>query len=279
MAFSPTFQMSGATDGGALGGQFWDGRAATLEAQVSGPLLNPIEMNNPSIQAVVNTVKNGPEAAGMKAIYGAGVFNDAATAFGAIQEAIAAFERTPAVSPFTSKFDAYLNGKAQLTASETAGLTIFNGKGQCFNCHTSTPLADGTPPLFTNFTYANLGLPKNINNPYYTIPAKFNPMGANFIDYGLGVTTGRSTDQGLFLTPSLRNRAITGPYFHNGGFTSLTQVIAFYNARDLGQVFGAPEVPENMNTTEVGNLGLSAQDQTNLIAFLGTLTDGYTAAP
>jgi len=279
MAFSPTFDANGATGGGAIGGQFWDGRAATLEAQVKGPLLNPIEMGNASIQAVIDKVQAGAEAASMKLIYGANVFSNPATAFSDIQDAIATFERTPAISPFTSKFDAYLKGKVKLTAAEADGLSVFNGKGQCFNCHISKPLADGTPPLFTNFNYANIGLPKNPTNPYYTIPSLYNPLGASFVDFGLGVTTNRSTDQGLFMVPSLRNVAVRAPYFHNGGFPSLGSVILFYNSNSLGQVFGPPEVNANVNTTQVGNLGLNDQQTSDLIAFLQTLTDGYKASP
>jgi len=275
MAFSPIFQESGASNGGALGGQFWDGRAPDLPSQAKGPLLNPIEMGNASVQVVVNTVKNGPEAAGMKQIYGPTIFSDPNAAFDAIVDAIAAYEKTPEVSPFTSKYDAYLNGQVQLTASEANGLAIFNGKAQCFNCHVSTPLPDGTHPLFTNFTYANIGLPRNPTNPYYTMPAKYNPLGSSFTDYGLGNTTGRATDQGLFLVPSLRNRAVTGPYFHNGGFLTLSAVVQFYNTSELGQVFGPPEVAQNVNSTQVGNLQLTGQERTDLLNFINTLTDGF----
>lgn len=279
MAYSPEFNATGASDGGAIGGQFWDGRAADLPAQAKLPLLNPLEMNNPSISAVVVSVQTGPEAAAMKQIYGADVFSDANTAYDDIVDAIAEFEKTQAVSPFTSKFDAYLNGKATLTASETDGLAVFNGKGLCSGCHSSTPLADGTPPLFTNYTYANLGIAKNPKNPYYTLPASLNPLGSSYTDFGLGVTTGRASDNGLFKVPTLRNVAITGPYFHNGIYSSLAEVIAFYNSRDSGGIFGTPEVPQTMNTTQVGNLGLTNQEQADLVAFLGTLTDGYSPTP
>jgi len=279
MAFSPEFA-AGTGEGGlsATGGQFWDGRAADLPAQAKFPLVNPIEMNNPNLTAVVNTVKKGPEAAGLKLLYGSSIFNDPSKAIDAIVDAIAAFEKTPAVSPFSSKYDAFLAGKTQLSAAELRGLAAFNGKGGCAGCHTDSPMSDGTPPLFTNFCYANLGLPKNPNNPYYTIPAKFNPLGSNFIDIGLQVATGKAADEGNFMTPPLRNVAIKGPYFHNGYFNNLAEVLNFYNTRDLGG-FPPAEVPQTMDTTELGNLQLTAQEQSDIIAFLGTLTDGYTVAP
>ncbi len=172
MAFSPTFAIGTGEGGSATGGQFWDGRAPDLPSQAKFPLVNPFEMNNASLDAVVAEVKVGPSAAGLKAIYGAGIFNNSTDAINAIVDAIATFERTPAISPFSSKYDAFLAGKAQLSAAETRGLAAFNGTGGCSGCHTSAPLPDGTPPLFTNFCYANLGLPKNPNNPFYTMPAK-----------------------------------------------------------------------------------------------------------
>ena len=277
MAFSPTFQDFPAAAGGAIGGQFWDGRAPTLAAQPQVPFLNPTEMNNPSIATVVSSVQNGPFAAALEKLYGPSIFSNTQTAFNAIVDAIVNFERSPAVSPFTSKYDAFLAGKAQLAPAEIRGLAAFNGQGGCSGCHTSSPSGDGTPPLFTNFCYANLGLPKNPNNPYYTIPAKYNPLGANFIDIGLQTTTGNASDRGQFMTQSLRNVVLTGPYFHNGLFTTLAQVVNFYNTRDLGG-FAPPEVPQTEDTTELGNLGLSAQQQSDIISFLGTLTDGYTSS-
>jgi len=279
MAFSPEFA-AGTGEGGtsATGGQFWDGRAADLPAQAKFPLVNPIEMNNTNLDAVVATVKKGPEAAALKLLYGANIFDDPTAAINAIVDAMATFERTPAISPFSSKYDAFLAGKAQLTAAELRGLAAFNGKGGCSGCHDSSPLADGTPPLFTNFCYANLGLPKNPANPYYRIPAKYNPLGSAFIDIGLQVATGNPADAGNFMTPPLRNVALKGPYFHNGIFNTLSEVVNFYNTRDLGG-FGPPEVPQTMDTTELGNLQLTSQEQADIVTFLGTLTDGYTPTP
>ena len=279
MAFSPTFDATGGPNGTAIGGQFWDGRAADLPSQAKQPFLNPIEMNNTSVQSLIDKVKSSPEASGLRKLYGPTVFSDPNVALDAVVDAIASFERTPEVSPFTSKYDLFLKGKVKLTAAEATGLSVFNGPGQCFNCHSSQPLADGTPPLFTNFQYANIGVPKNVSNPYYSMPAKFNPLGANFIDYGLSATTGRDSDKGLFMVPSLRNVALRAPYFHSGGFNSLAAVVLFYNTSQLGFVFGPPEVPQNVNSQFVGNLQLSTEQTAGLNAFLQTLTDGYQATP
>jgi cytochrome c peroxidase len=276
MAYSPAFQLGVGGAGGAIGGQFWDGRARDLPTQATFPIVNPIEMGNASIAAYVAKVQASASAAGLKAIYGSSVFSSVGTAMNAITDAVATYERTPMVSPFSSKYDAFLAGKAQLTQPELNGLALFNGKGGCAGCHTSSPLPDGTPPLFTNFCYANLGLPRNPNNPYYTIPKKYNPLGAAFLDNGLGTTTGRAADAGNFMTQSLRNAAIIGPYFHNGIFTTLKQVVHFYNTRDLGG-FGPPEVPSTEDTTELGNLHLTDAEEDEIVSFLCTLTDGFTA--
>lgn len=276
MAFSPDFNPNAGEGATALGGQFWDGRAKDLPTQAKSPLLNPTEMNNASAEDVVNKVKAGPAAAGLKHVYGANIFNNASVAFDAIVDAIAAFERTPKISPFSSKYDAFLNGTAQLNASELRGLAVFNGKAACSGCHTSARGTDGSPPLFTNFCYANLGVPKNPNNPFYTMPAQFNPEGSSYIDHGLGAVTGRPDDDGNFMTPTLRNVALTAPYFHNGFFSDLTDVVKFYNTKNDGH-FGVAEVPATENMVELGDLKLTNQEVSDVVAFLRTLTDGYTA--
>ena len=279
MAYSPKFHFdSGEQD--YLGGQFWDGRAATLEDQAKAPFLNPSEMNNANAAAVVAKVKAGQAAAGLRAIYGSSVFDNVDVAYNAIANAIAEFERTPTFAPFSSKYDAFLKGQATLSPAEARGLKVFNDpkKGNCAACHPSTVGAHGEPPLFTDFSYDNIGLPKNPKNPFYTQSPKFNPAGAAFVDEGLYNTTKREQDRGRFKVPSLRNLAETGPYFHNGVFTTLEQVVLFYNTRDLGG-FPPPEEPRNENHEELGNLGLEDSEASDLVAFLKTLTDGYSAAP
>ncbi len=280
-AFAPPFHWD-ATEGLYVGGQFLDGRAGTLKDQAQGPPLNPIEMHNADRDAYVAKVAAAPYATRLKTLHGADLFTDGARAFDAIAQAVAAFERTAEVSPFTSKYDAYLRGATVLTAPERRGLALFEGRAGCAACHPSTSDDPKVGPLFTDFTYDNLGVPRNAANPFYGMPASVNPAGAAFVDVGLAgnpqvIAEGRAAaNRGKFKVPTLRNVARTAPYFHNGVFPTLKEVVAFYNRRDAEPArFGAPEVPENVNRTELGNLGLSEAEEDDLVAFLHTLSDGY----
>jgi len=163
-----------------------------------------------------------------------------------------------------------------LTEKELRGLALFEdeNKGKCALCHISQPGQDGSPPLFTDFTYDNLGVPKNPENPFYELPPKFNPDGEDFVDYGLGGILGLPEEMGKFKVMTLRNIAITPPYMHNGVFNTLHEVVDFYNTRDLGG-WPPPEVPENVNQEELGDLGLTEAEVDTIVAFLETLTDGY----
>lgn len=272
VSFAPPFHFD-AVAGDYVGGQFWDGRAVNLADQAHFPMLNPAEMNNPSRERIVQKVASGPMAAMMKAVYGDAVFGDTDRAMNAISDAIAAFESSGPFHPFSSKYDLYLAGKATLTAAEARGLAVFNGKAGCNGCHPSAPGPNGEPPLFTDFTYDNIGLPKNLASAFFSMPPAINPAGAGFIDVGLMATTHRPEDKGRFKVPSLRNIAISGPYFHNGFATTLEQAVRFYNERDLGH-FGPAEVSETMNKVELGNLGLTDQEVSDVVAFMKTLTDG-----
>jgi len=273
-AYSPDFHYD-AVEGLYQGGQFWDGRALDLVAQAQGPYLNPSEMGTVDAAALVAKVAASDYADLFEAVYGPGSLADAATAYVQVAEAIAAYESSPEVNRFTSKFDFYLAGEATLTAQEASGLALFNAsdKGNCAACHLST--AEGTiPALFTDFTYDNLGAPRNPDNPFLGLGPEYNPDGANFIDLGLGGALGETAENGKFKVPTLRNVAATPPYMHNGVFNTLQEVVQFCNARDLGG-FPPPEVAENVNTVEVGNLGLTADEVLDLVAFLETLSDGY----
>jgi cytochrome c peroxidase len=258
-----------------VGGQFWDGRASTLEDQAKGPFLNPIEMNNPDKATVVNKVRASSYAYIFRMAFGQTSLDDVDTAYDHIAEAIAAYERTKTFAPFTSKYDAYLAGTATLTAQEARGLAIFEdpNKGNCAACHPSRPAADGTPPLFTDFTYDNLGLPKNPKNPFYNEP-QFNPAGSAYLDRGLGATVGDPSLDGAFKVPTLRNLSVSWPYMHNGYFYTLNQVVHFYNTRDTAS-WPAPEFPATMNTEELGHLGLTIDEENDLTVFLYTLNDGW----
>jgi len=257
------------------GGQFLDGRASLLEDQAKGPPLNPVEMHNPNKASYVAKVAAASYSPLAKKIFGLNVFDDPETAYDKIARAIAAYERTKVFSPFSSKFDAYIKGTATLSAQELEGLSLFEGKGGCVACHPTRPTADGTPGLFTDFTYDNLGVPKNMAIPAYAADA-------NFIDIGLAgnskvIADGRAAqNRGKFKVSTLRNIALTGPYMHNGVFKTLKEVVSFYNTRDTNQSrWGAAEIPETINHTELGNLGLSDSEEDALVTFLQTLTDGY----
>jgi len=157
----------------------------------------------------------------------------------------------------------------------------------------------GEPPLFTDFTYANLGVPKNPENPYYRMDRvnvdgkPINPEGAAWIDLGLGDFLRDSDDpawreearesEGKHRVPTLRNvdkrpsPDFPKAYMHNGVFKSLEDVVHFYNTRDVpGADWPGPEVPQNVNTAEAGNLKLTPQEEAAIVAFLKTLSDGYT---
>jgi cytochrome c peroxidase len=212
---------------------------------------------------------------------------DVLAAFAAATQAISQFERSPAFSKFSSKFDYFLAGQTTLSSNEWRGYNLFQVKAGCSACHISDPGTDAqgnpTPPLFSNFTYHNLGLPRNSNIPGQPAP-----------DLGLGgrsdiaALTNGAAQLGKHKVMSLRNIALTAPYGHNGVFTSLEQVVHFYNTRDvLGRVdsntnaaFGVtgwppPEVAQNINFSQMGNLHLTAAEEADLVAFLKTLTDNY----
>jgi len=258
-------------------------------------------------------------------------------------QSLDAYEQSVQVSAFSSKFDAFLAGKAQLTQTERAGYNLFRGQANCNSCHLdgrgTTPTtasfdnskAAQVNPLFTCFGSANEGLPLNPRNAFYyqTTPDftgfTANPFGFGYRDLGLGtfLRSGFGTwaspnrtwrkfaplNDGKMQVSSARNVAMTppqcptteapGPYFqkeffHNGYIKSLKQLVHFYNTRDKpGFAFNVtsghcpdgtiekvncwprPEVPNNIDMT-TGNLGLTDQEEDQIVAFLQTLTDGFT---
>jgi cytochrome c peroxidase len=262
-------------DDGFVGGLFLDGRADSLEAQAHQPMLNPIEMNNADAHAVADKLRRAPYAYLFRRTFGAAALDDDRAAFDFAAGALAAFERLPEFAPFTSKYDAFLAGTAELTAAEARGLDVFNdaNKGNCAACHPSAAGDDGAPPLFTDSTYDNLGIPKNPANPFYAMAA-FNPDGAAYLDRGLGAVLNAPAEDGKFRVPTLRNVALTAPYGHNGYFADLRAVVDFYNTRDT-RPWPAAEVASTMNKDELGNLKLSDTDIDDLVAFMYTLSDGY----
>jgi cytochrome c peroxidase len=267
---------------GWVGGMFWDGRATgwtlgdPLAEQAQGPFLNPLEQNNATAQVVIEKVLTSSYSDLFQQ-----VCTDSTKYYECIGRSIAAYERSKEVNPFSSKFDAYLENKAKLTGQEQRGLELFIGKAKCANCH--------MPPNFTDFTYDNLGSPRNPLNPFYSEPV-WNPAGADWVDTGLGgflKAAGYSeavymAEWGKHKVPTLRNvdlrptEHFIKAYGHNGYFKSLEEVVHFYNTRDVsGAGWPPPEVSHNINTVEMGNLGLNHGEELAIVAFLRTLSDGY----
>ncbi len=246
-----------------VGGLFWDGRADTLEAQAVGPLFNPLEMNLPSKAVLAQRVAAAPYAAQFDDVFGAGALEDPDTAAADVAAALAAYERCEALAPFTSKYDRWLAGDATLTPAEARGLAVFQdaARGDCASCH--------PPPLFTDYSYANLGIPRYANSMYLV-------QNPGYVDHGLMAIVGDADQDGKFRVPSLRNVMRTGPYGHNGYFENVPYLIDFLSTRDVGSArngaWAAPEVPGTIDK-RVGDLGLSDADESDLLAFLGTLSD------
>ena len=272
-SFSPDFHYDAAKTS-YVGGQFWDGRAKNVADQAKGPILNPLEMNEANQQSVIDAVKTGPYVDLFKKVWGANVFEEAETAYDDLAASIAEYEKTSEVNSFSSKYDDVLRGAATLTDREKRGLDLFNGKARCSKCHTSAADPAAGKVLFTDFSYDNAGVPKNPENKFYTLAAKYNPVGKDFVDLGLGGQLKKPSENGKFKVPSLRNVALTAPYMHNGYFTTIKDVVRFYNTRDVVSAgWPAPEVAENVNKQEMGNLKLTDSEIEDVVAFLHTLTD------
>jgi cytochrome c peroxidase len=298
-----------------IGGNFWDGRAtgqrlgSPAAEQALAPFVSAVEQSLPDLACVVFRVREANYGGLFTSVWGRRVHDinfpsntdelcthenitvplSAADRALAVAEydhvvlSIAAFENSPAVNQFSSKYDAYLAGKAQLTALETEGLALYVGKGNCAACHPN----DGERALFTDFTYDNIGVPGNPANPALLANALFS-------DLGLGGFLGDSDQDGKQKVPTLRNlnkRGIPGgakAFMHNGVFKTLEHVVHFYNTRDVlpacestaNPQFGVncwprAEVLTNVNVDELGNLGLTPAEETALVAYLKTLSDGY----
>jgi cytochrome c peroxidase len=296
LAWNPPFSFD--EEGTPVGGMDRDGRATGFADQARGPLLAPFEMGNASADEVIAKMKRAHYAREFRQLFGDDAFGDSARALESALLAIQQFERedTATFAPFSSKYDAWLAGDAQLTEEEARGLRVFEDpeKGNCAACHPSRPGDDGTPPLFTDFTYDNIGVPRNP-----AIAANADPQ-----YYDLGLCGSLRTDLadrrdlcGLFKVPTLRNVALTAPYFHNGRFATLREAVEFYVRRDTNPEEwyprGAdgvvrkfddlpPEYVRNVNTDEApydrhpGDLPALSPDEIDaVVAFLKTLTDDY----
>ena len=314
VSFTPAFHFQ--TDGTPVGGFFRDGRSPSLADQGTKPFLNSFEMANADAAELLGRLSQRPYFQQFLQTFGANLASDPQGALNAVGTALAAFQtEDPRFHPFNSKFDAFLNGQAQLSAAETKGYALFLDptKGNCVACHVATS-SSGVPPLFTDFTYDNVGTPRNwaipANQDNTTLPyVPANGLGivalagsTNYRYYDLGLCGPQRTDQtapslcGNFKVPSLRNAAIRQHYFHNGVFDNLNDVVTWYATRDTNptrwyvQADGTtPDVPyndlpllydANVNVTEVPyNPGiaptLSASEINLIVTFLCTLTDGY----
>ncbi|MCF6361779.1 MAG: c-type cytochrome [Gammaproteobacteria bacterium] len=293
--FSPDFHYDTTTDRDNpryIGGQFLDGREADLEGQAKGPFVNPKEMANTK-QGVVDAVRVASYATGFKAVYGASSLDDVDTAYDLIADAIATFERTALFAPFTSKFDVCPDDQSCFSLSEKRGFDLFqiDGKGKCAECHKLEKIGGSSGVLFTDFSYWNIGVPQNSNNPAGTVATGFTDVG---LAANPNLTTSSDLEKGKFKVPTLRDVEQTAPYMHNGVFATLTEVMNFYNVREIvcadptitdtgRNDFIAcwpstlpPEVEDNLDVTFSGDLLLDEQDIIDLVAFMKTLTDGYT---
>ncbi|MCT7561879.1 cytochrome-c peroxidase [Aliarcobacter butzleri] len=261
-----------------VGGQFWDGREATLEGQAGGPPLNPVEMGMSDKKAVVDRLKeNSLYVDSFKKIFGADIFKNDDKAYEAMTIAIASFERTDEFSPFDSKYDRYLKGEYDLTPLEDLGKSIFfsNNNNSCANCHVLKG-EDKEGETFTNYQYHNIGTPANNE-----LRAK---NGVKTIDEGLLANSNVSdvAQKGKHKVPTLRNVAVTGPYMHNGVFKDLKTVVEFYdkyNNKDrnidpeTNKPWDEPEVKDNISLQELKANKLTDRKVEALVAFMKLLTD------
>lgn len=255
-----------------VGGLFWDGRVNSLEEQAAQPFVNPLEMGNESNERVVEKIRKAAYYPELIKIYGETTSTD--SIFSYVLDALATYERSVEVNPFTSKYDAWEDGKYKFTKQEKEGLKLFKEKGLCAECHILEKDERAGRVLFTDHTYDNLGIPSNPENPYFNVQPPYNTCGRDTMDMGLGAFLQDSAEYGKFRVPTLRNIVLTAPYGHNGYFKTLEEIVHFYNVRDV-EDYPAPEYAETVNKDELGNLKLSEQEEATIVAFLHTLTDGY----
>ncbi len=280
--FSPRFTIR--ADGMAVGGQFHDGRAATLKEQAGGPPLNPDEMAMGSKAEVLERLKENPVyTRAFVALYGAGVLDDPERAYDALTDSIARFEETDLFAPFDSKYDRHLRGEYKMTAEEDLGMTLFFSKQftNCNLCHQLKPMPAAAGETFTNYEYHNIGVPPNAGL------RAANGKGHGHRDHGLRENPAAKdpAQDGRYKTPTLRNVAVTGPYMHNGVFKDLETVVRFYNKYnslapasainpETGKPWGEPEITGTLSLKEL-ETGPALDDRRikALVAFLKTLTD------
>jgi cytochrome c peroxidase len=286
----------GISQPGPGGGLTLDGRAPTLADQARIPLLAANEMANRDAAAVVAKIRASSYAHAFEDAFGPGVFSDTPRAFRSALNALQAFQlEDDSFHPYSSKYDRYASNKigGELTPAERRGLAVYNNpkKGNCFACHYNGAGLNGSVRLFTDYTYAAIGVPRNNAIPANRDPAYYDLGLCGRPDHPL---PGSAKYCGMFKTPTLRNVAIRKVFFHNGAMTSLRDVIRFYNTRDTNPERWYPVVDgvvrkfDDLPLRYHGNVdtqmpldgrarnsppAMSDQDIDDLLAFLRTLTD------
>ena len=336
-----------------VGGNFWDGRATGWELgnpaadQAQGPFLNPVEQALPDAACVVYRVCEGDYGELFDKVWSSqacmidwptnieqtckdpgGLVSPVNRvkvdrAYDRIALSIAAFEDSSTSNAFTSKIDAHRAGLYEFNEQEKLGRDVFRGKGMCSACHVGSPGPGAAAPLFTDFTFDNLGVPSNPENPFLKDnPGWADPGLGGFLETVAGYQTYAAGNTGKHKVPTLRNvglgsceartysddghhghhrgqgkgKCITKAYMHNAFFKSLKSVVHFYNTRDTKPVcehlpvnvkkwtekaalkhdcWPAAEVAENVNTDELGDLGLTEKEEDALVAFMMAMSDGY----
>lgn len=278
--------------GSAQGGFTWDGHSDSRRAQAATPLLNPAELANTSVADVVAKLKAAAYFPSFLAVLRLDASASDQAIFDGVTVALEAYQAQDSdFARFNSKFDQFLDGQVALSAQEARGLALFNdtNTGNCVACHASAPGPDGSRPLFTGFSYFALGLPRNA-----AITANADPT---FFDLGLcgpkrSDLAAQTALCGQFKVPTLRNIALTAPYFHNGVIQTLEEAVNFYATRDSDPahwyplVAGVPDMFNDLppafraNVVQfapfglvAGNPRLGVQDTADIVAFLRTLTD------
>lgn len=274
-----------------FGGLFADGRVDTVAALARHPLLDPLEMHNRSEADIARKLRTAPYADGFKRAFGPDVFRTTAGALAALGAAMDAFLQSREMAPFSSRYDAWVQGRAQLSPQELRGLKLFKDpdRGNCASCHKfSETSSNPARSLFTDFGYDAVAVPRN-----RAIPANRDPR---HFDAGL-CATGRAKGWpdsgqwcGYFRTPSLRNVAARERYMHNGVFVDLRDVVAFYATRSIeperwykdGRPFD-DVAPRHLGNVNVATMpynrrkgmrpALDDADVDAIVAFLRTLTD------
>jgi cytochrome c peroxidase len=248
--------------------QFWDGRAPSLEIQIEGPILNPIEMGNKSLDDVVARVKTISEyQRAFQQVFGGDI------TIANIEKAIAAYERMQIA--FNTPFDHFMNGDQKaISASAKRGWSLFNGQGRCMTCHGWNP----TQPLFSDNRFHNIGVSAH-KSDFVPLARKALVLiaqgggGLQQLDQlaiqtdmsGLGrfLVTKQPHDIGGFRTMGLRDLLVTQPYFHDGSQQTLWDVLDHYNKGGVQN----PYLDGGLLP-----LGLTESQEDDLVAFLAALT-------